>query len=339
MSDYAHLFSKIKNGEALTATESAASLEAMLRGDWTLPELVHFLEALRDKGEAVSEIVGFAQTLRQHMVPVPGILSAIDLCGTGGGPANRYNVSTATAFVLATAGVGVAKHGNRGSRSPHGSFDFIEALEIPILTDPRDLHRLFGETKLCFLYARAHHPAVARVSEARKIVGGRTVFNLIGPLCNPAGATKQVIGVSERVLGLKIATAAKHLGQSHVLVVAGDQGYDEITPFGQTPIWEMTAISEAISETLFRPSPQTHCVPDALFIADLSHSVCETYLAFEGKDTPIARYIALNAGAGLYCAGHVTSIAAGIQMAEGLLRSGDVFLFLKRYIAMARALA
>lgn len=338
MTHYDMVLSKIQAKESLTVEESALCLEAILRGEWTVPEVVLFLQLLRDKEESVSEIVGFAQVLRQYMVKVPDLLSAIDLCGTGGGPANRYNVSTATAFVLASAGVGVAKHGNRGSRAQNGSFDFLEALEIPLLTDPIQLKTLFQKSRLCFLYARAHHPAVARVSEARKIVGERTLFNLIGPLCNPAAATKQVIGVSDRGLGLKIATAARHLGQDHVLVVSGTHGYDEVTPFGETHIWEMRKLSETVSETLFVPSSEIQCLPESLFMADLGQSVRETYLAFEGKETDISRYIALNAGIGFYCSGHVISIDAGTRLAQDLLKSGQVLSFLKLYIETARSL-
>lgn len=323
------LSQKVQIGLDLSVTESQSCLEAMLSGAWSTLETVTFLDALRTKGESVSEIVGFAQGLQRHMIPVTEV-TAIDLCGTGGGPAGRYNVSTASAFVLATAGVQVAKHGNRGSRQPNGSFDFLEALGVPILTDPAKLRAIFQKTGLCFLYARAHHPAVATVAEARKVLGGRSIFNLIGPLCNPSNPNRQIIGVSDSVLGPKIAQAAQALGKEHVIVVSGDHGYDEITPFGHNQTWDMR-VNAAIVHDVYTPAQDMQCGPESLCMANLAQSVSETRAAFSGQDTAISRYIALNAGLGFYCAAHVETHTAGIALAKTVLASGEVMSFLNQY--------
>jgi anthranilate phosphoribosyltransferase len=334
MSLYQTTLKQITSNQDLSQTDSETCLAEIFSGKWTPDETATFLEALRQKGESVSEIVGFAQTLKKHMIPVQGIPLAIDLCGTGGGPAHRYNVSTAAAFVLASLGVGVAKHGNRGSRSPNGSFDFIEALGIPILTDTQKLPILFAKFNLCFLYARAHHPIMASVAEARRKVGGRSIFNLIGPLCNPAGAKRQVLGVSDHALGLKLATATKALGQTHVLIVAGDSGYDEITPFGHTQLWDMT---DTQCQTIdFQASEIFTCTPDSLRMSDMQQTLKETKDAFSGKETAIARYIALNAGAALYTSEKVKNIDDGILLAKETLQSGQAWDFLQRYIAEAK---
>jgi anthranilate phosphoribosyltransferase len=330
---------RLNKGLELSISESSECLTEILSGQWTLNETASFLEVLRQKGESISEIVGFAQTLRKHMRHVPAVSPAIDLCGTGGGPPNRYNVSTASAFVLAQMGIGVAKHGNRGSRQPNGSFDFIEALGLPVTTDTATLKQLFRKFKLCFLYARTHHPAIARVADARKLVGGRTIFNLIGPLCNPAGATQQVLGVSDSALGSKMSAATKALGQTHVVVVSGESGYDEVTPFGETHIWDMRQEQDQPSKTIFTAAPEFICTPEDLHMTTMSQTIAETHAAFSGQETPISRYIALNTGAGLYCAEHVDSLMEGAQLAKKTLRSGVVLDFLNTYSAYAKEIA
>jgi anthranilate phosphoribosyltransferase len=331
MSQHFYMLGKIQSGQDLTISESACCLAEILQHQWTTDETVLFLEKLREKGESASEIAGFSQTLRTHMSVVPNISNAMDLCGTGGGPTHRYNVSTASAFLLAHMGIGIAKHGNRGSRHPNGSFDFIEALGIPLITDGKQLQFLFKTFNLCFLYARAHHPTIANVAEARKRVGGRSIFNLIGPLCNPAGATQQVLGVSDSRLGDTLASATQKLGQSRVLVVSGEDGYDEITPFGETKLWDMKQQSKTIQKHVFTTPRKFRCSPEALQMENMSQTVQETKLAFEGKDTAISHYIALNAGAGLYCAGAVKSIEDGASLAKQTLQSEKLMTFLTVY--------
>lgn len=322
---YTVALSHVQKGLSLSVSESRACVSDIFEGRWTVEETAVFLDALRKKGEAASEIVGFAETLRARMLVVPGIETGLDLCGTGGGPANRYNVSTAAAFVLASMGIGVAKHGNRGSKAPNGSFDFLESLELPIVTKPDQLSQLYRVYRLCFLYARAHHPIVGSVAEARKLAGGRTIFNLIGPLSNPGKIKKQVLGVSDRSLGPVLIEAATLLGQSDVLVVSGSMGYDEVTPFGETYLWNRGELM------VFSPEASWCCTPDLLYISTREQAVHDTHLAFSGKDTPIARYIALNVGAALYCANHASSVTEGASLALSHLATGEVACFFDRY--------
>jgi len=339
MNTHSDMLSRLKKGLNLSIHESSQCLTEIFEDQWTVPEMVTFLETLREKGESDSEIIGFAKILRQHMFSVSDIAPAIDLCGTGGGPSNRYNVSTAAAFVLAHMGIGVGKHGNKGSRNPNGSFDFLETLGLPLTPNTATTQALFQKFKLCFLYARNHHPAMAKVAEARKVVGGRTIFNLIGPLCNPAGTTKQVLGVSDIALGLKMTTATKALGQSHVVVVSGESGYDEITPFGETQIWDMRQDKDTHKKTVFTPSEKFICRPEDIVMANMSRTIAETQAAFSGEKTPVSQYIALNAGAGLYCADHAASIEEGAALAQSVLHSGVVLPFLNSYIAYAKEIA
>ena len=199
------------------------------------------LAAWAARGETAAEVAALVRLLREKSVRVELPAPAFDLCGTGGSGLTRYNVSTTVAFILAAAGVPVAKHGNVGSQRPNGSFDLLKELGVPFQLPPAALARLHAETGVCFLFARAHHPAVGAVARHRKAAGRRTIFNLAGPLANPAPTAAQLIGVAQPAQGPVLAGALAELGVARALVVQGHPGIDEWSVLGPTRWWRPEA--------------------------------------------------------------------------------------------------
>jgi anthranilate phosphoribosyltransferase len=191
------------------------------------------------RGETALELATVVKLLLQRAVQIPLPGPSMDLCGTGGSDLTRYNVSTTVAFVLATAGVPIAKHGNRGSKRPNGSFDLLDALGIPFQLSPPQIAEIFAKTGICFLFARAFHPVVAKVAGMRKLVAGRTIFNLAGPLANPCRPSRQVVGVTNEATAQVIAGALTLLGVERSIVVRGHPGIDEVSITGPTHLWEV----------------------------------------------------------------------------------------------------
>jgi anthranilate phosphoribosyltransferase len=231
---------KIKKGHNLSESEAEVVLSDLLSEGGSDDERAELLAALADKGESVDEICGFAKGMMARCLKVdlgPQAKQAFDLCGTGGSGLERFNVSTTVAFVLGAMGIPVAKHGNRGSRKSNGSFDLLEVLGVPFEMDVADKVKQFQNHQLTFLFARAHHPAVKAVGPARTRLGRRTIFNLVGPLCNPAGVGHQVLGVSDPKLGPLMAEALLRLGKSSALVVWGEPGIDEFSLAGESRCW------------------------------------------------------------------------------------------------------
>jgi anthranilate phosphoribosyltransferase len=232
---------RLAAGDSLSAPEAAAAFGVVMRGEATGPEIAALLLGLRAKGESADEIAGAASALRAAMVPMVAEQGdrLVDTCGTGGGRVTTLNISTAAAFVVAGAGTPVAKHGNRSYTSRSGSADVLEALGIDIETAPERAPGVLREAGLVFLFAPSYHPAMRHVGPTRRELGVPTIMNLLGPLANPAGVRRQVVGVADRARGPHLAQALCRLGAAHALVVHGAVGMDEISPVGETIVWEI----------------------------------------------------------------------------------------------------
>ncbi len=220
--------------------EAGEFLDLLMAATLDVADGAALLVALAERGETAAELAAMVRGLLERAVRIPPATRCLDLCGTGGSGLSRFNVSTTAAFVLAAAGIPVAKHGNRGSVRPNGSFDFLDAVGIPFAQTPRAHAELLERTRLCFLFARAMHPAVAAVAPYRKAAGRRTIFNLAGPLANPCRPARQIIGVSSWATAGVIAGALRELGVERALVVRGEPGIDEYSVSGDTRWLEVT---------------------------------------------------------------------------------------------------
>ncbi len=226
-------------GRSLSVTQAAQVMEEIMEGQVTPAQLGAFLTALRMKGETVEEIAGLARTMRAKAVHVNATGPVVDTCGTGGDGASTFNISTVAAFIATGAGMKVAKHGNRAMSSKCGSADVLEALGININLNAEQVEKCLQEVGMGFIFAPSFHPSMKYAAGPRREIGFRTVFNILGPLTNPAGAKAQVIGVPSEKLGQKISRALELLGTDHSLVVHGTDGIDEISITGHSRIWEI----------------------------------------------------------------------------------------------------
>jgi anthranilate phosphoribosyltransferase len=247
----------------------------------------------------------------------------VDLCGTGGSGLQRFNVSTAAAFVVAACGVPVAKHGNKGSRQPDGSFDLIEALGLPVQLPPEVARDAMKEVGLAFLFARAFHPIMKNVVGARKKAGRRTIFNLVGPLCNPAGVSLQVVGTADKTKLEELARALQLLGRRRAIIVRGEPGIDEFSISGLSAVFEVTPTSARrfeVAPTACGIKPISY---DSL-LADVGQDNKQAFLNLVAGRAPrnIQDIVALNAGAVLYVADQATSIDQGYIQAKNCLADG-----------------
>ncbi len=325
------------DGQSLDQEAMSGVMRQVMSGDATDAQIGALLVALRIKGETIEEIAGAAQVMRELATPVNvDCPHLVDLVGTGGDGANLFNVSTASTFVVAAAGAHVAKHGNRGVSSSSGSSDVLETLGMPLDLDPGQVARAIEEIGVGFMFAPAHHSAMRYAIGPRRELGMRTIFNVLGPLTNPAGVTRQVIGVFSADLCQPLAEVLKALGSEHVMIVHSDDGLDEISIAGPTQVAELRAGN---IET-YRISPEDFGVErqslDGLSVADAGASAALIRRALTGADDEASRkaaaIISLNAGATIYVAGVASTLADGVAMAEDLLASGQAGEKLKSFI-------
>ena len=239
----------VVDGVDLSQSEAADVMGQIMGGEATEAQFGAFVTGLRMKGETAEEIAGMASVMREVSLHVPAGVDTVDTCGTGGSGKNWFNISTAAAFVVAGAGVHVAKHGNRAMSGSTGSADVLEALGVNILLGPEGVFRCITEAGIGFMFAQAFHPAMRFAGPLRPQIGIRTVFNILGPLTNPAGATRQVLGVADRATAEKIARALQLLGTEYALVVHAESGADEVDIEGHTLMYQVTSeILEASSD-------------------------------------------------------------------------------------------
>ncbi len=319
---------KLVEGQTLSEEEAAEVVGLIMDGQATPAQIGALLTAWRMRGESWQEVAGAARAMRARMQPVPHHLPPeeplVDTCGTGGDAKGTFNVSTAAALVVAAAGIPVAKHGNRSVTSRCGSADVLEALGIPLELPPELAARALEEVGFAFLFAPAYHPAVKNVMGPRRELGFRTIFNLLGPLCNPAKANTQVLGVFDFRLTEKMAYALDALGCRRALVVFGEGGYDEFTVTGSTKVSEL----RDGRITTYYVDPEDVGLPlcedpGELRGGDAQENARIIQALLAGKEKgPRRDMLVLNAGAALYAAGKTLDLKGGVRMAEEILDSG-----------------
>ena len=309
-------------GRSLSMDQAAAVMREIMDGEATPAQLGAFLTALRVKGETPEEIAGMAAVMREkaQRVEVDGTL--VDTAGTGGDGKGSFNISTAAAFVAAAAGLKVAKHGNRAASGSCGSADVLEALGVKIELGPEGVKRCIHEIGIGFMFAPTFHPAMRHAAPVRREIGIRTVFNILGPLTNPAGADRQLVGIADPSLGEKMAEVLKLLGTRHSLVVHGEDGLDELTLGAHTRVWEVKE-SEVRS---YRVSPEELGLP-RISTQDIVGGGPEENAAtlrrlFQGEEGPAREVVLLNGAAVLMVGGKARDLRDGIALARDVIDSG-----------------
>jgi anthranilate phosphoribosyltransferase len=315
----------LANRQSLSENQTADVFRFVMSGEATPGQIGALLMGLRAKGETADELAGAARALREAMVRVDATQPhLVDTCGTGGGSVSTFNISTVAAFVAAGAGAVVPKHGNRSYTSRCGSADVLEALGIRIVLDANNASRVLNEAKVVFLFAPSFHPAMKHVGPVRRELGTPTLMNLIGPLANPAGVQRQVIGVAEADRAAIVADALVRLGADHALVVNGRVGMDEISPHGITDVWEVKDGSVRkweIDPTRFRLGIDDVAVLQGGDPAENAERL-EKILGNGSADPAGLAAVLLNAGAAIYVAGIAGSLAEGIGRAREVVASG-----------------
>lgn len=318
------LVARAAAGEHLTEAQAMEGMRQLISADASPALKGALLTALRMKGETADEITGFARVMREASVRVlPRCERLVDTCGTGGGTVPTFNISTAAAFVVAGAGVSVAKHGNRAMTSKCGSADVLEALGVRIDLTPEQVCACIEEVGIGFLFAQAHHPAMRHVGPVRKELPFRTVFNCLGPLTNPAGASSQVIGVYEPRLVPLLAEALVNLGCRRAMVVHGLDGLDEISTLGPTRVAEIRNGEIRYAELTPERFGLEEAAPEALGPGeDPAEGALLLRRVLEGEAGPRQDIVLLNAAAALLVAGAADDLAGGLERARESLRSG-----------------
>lgn len=315
---------QVRSGRDLTADQTSSLIDTLLRGQADNDEVGKLLLAIREKGEAVEELVGAARAMRRHMTAIPHHHDVLlDTCGTGGSGSGTFNISTAAAIVTAACGVAVAKHGNRRATSLSGSADVLAELGVAIECDAQRVSETLDRVGLCFCFAPKLHPAMRHVVAIRRSLGVPTLFNLLGPLCNPAGATHQLLGTSTRANRDKIASALRLLGTTRSAVVWGEDGQDEVTLGGATEVAEVTA--EAIN--LHRWVPEDFGLPETtvgqLQARDPAHSAAIIRELLDGRPGPCRDVVLAGTAAALWLVGRAKDLRSGVQAAAEAIDSGQ----------------
>ena len=309
---------------SLTQEEARGIMIKIMSGEYDDAKIAGFLIALRAKGENYEEIAGFAQAMRDKMTPIDSVAGAIDMCGTGGDALGTFNISTAASFVVAGAGVPVAKHGNRSMTSKSGSADVLTALGVDITLPPEKVSECIQNIGIGFMFAPSLHPAMKHAMGARKALETRTVFNIIGPLCNPAGVKRQLMGIFDKNLTDTVAKVLQRLGSTHAMVVHGNDGLDEISTTDDTKYTELTSDGKIKSGTL---SPSrfgfTTTNLDSLKGGDPDKNANIIWSIFNGEAGPRRDIVIFNAAAGIKIGGKAETLTDGIKLAEESIDSGS----------------
>ncbi len=334
--DFRTVLAKVAAGQVLSEDEAADAFDRMMSGDVTPSQMGAFLMGLRVRGEAVSEIAGAARAMRARALAIEAPPGAIDTVGTGGDGSGSFNVSTAAAIVVAGAGVPVAKHGNRNFSSKSGSADILAALGVNLDCDMSLVQRAIREAGICFLMAPRHHSATRHVAPTRVELGTRTIFNLLGPLSNPAGVKRQLVGVFAPEWVRPVAEVLGRLGSEHAWVVHGD-GMDEITTAGTTHVAEW----KGGKLTQFELTPEQfglkRVTKEQLKGGEPAANAARLRALLAGEAGPLRDVVLLNAGAALVVAGKAKDVKAGIDLAATSIDSGKARLALDRLIAITNS--
>ncbi|SRR6056297_1018853 len=338
MVDFAAAIDAVRSGEDLTATQTGTLIDAMLSGQADHDSIAELLLALRDKGEAVNELVGAAQAMRRHMTTIPHTSELLlDTCGTGGSGSGTFNISTATAIVVAATGVPVAKHGNRKATSKTGSADVLAELGVALESDVEAVAASLENVGLCFCFAPKLHPAMRHVVAVRRQLAVPTLFNLLGPLCNPAGATHQLLGTGNAEAQQKIAAAMSQLDTQRALIVRGDDGQDEVTLSGTTTILDVAADGLRTLQWNSESFGLETCTVESMQAADPAESAAIISDLLSGKHGPCRDIVVANAAAALWLVGRATDLLAGVAVAQEAIDSGAASDKLSQLVATASA--
>ncbi|MEK4564865.1 anthranilate phosphoribosyltransferase [Alkalihalobacillus sp. FSL R5-0424] len=321
---------KCAEGQFLDEHESYAAMDLIMKNEAEVSQIASLISMMRLRGESVDELVGFARAMRAHAISIPHqVKGVLDTCGTGGDRLGTFNISTAVSFVAAAASVPVAKHGNRAVTSKSGSADVLEYLGINIQQTPVEAANALSEKGLSFLFAPLYHSSMKYAAPARKQIGFRTIFNLLGPLTNPAGAAHQLIGVSGREHALKMGEAIRRLGTTHTVLVTGKDNLDECSVYGTTQIVDV--IGDTIQVYELDPQEVGLDVGELsdIQVESVEQSAVLIQQVFEGcANQSATSTVLLNAGVALYAANHVSCIQEGVHRARGLLESKKVLAFM-----------
>ncbi|MCP3372769.1 anthranilate phosphoribosyltransferase [Bradyrhizobium cajani] len=328
---------KVATGAGLTHEEAASAFQIIMSGEATPSQLGGLLMALRVRGETVEEITGAVSAMRSKMLRVSAPAEAIDIVGTGGDGSGTVNVSTCAAFIVAGAGVPVAKHCNGAASSRSGSADVLASLGVKLDLDPDRVGRCVREAGIGFMYSPIHHPVMKHVRSTRAELATRTIFNMLGPLANPAGITRQLVGVFSRRWVQPFAEVLKTLGAESAWVVHGLDGLDELTLTGPTLV---AALSEGSIRT-FEVTPEeaglTRCGGESLKGGDADAGAVALQRVLEGIRGPYRDIAIFNAAAGLVVAGHVKTLKEAVAIGEQSLDTGAAAARLKRLIEVSNA--
>ncbi|WGR97802.1 anthranilate phosphoribosyltransferase [Bradyrhizobium sp. ISRA443] len=331
------IIGKLASGATLTREETAIAFDIIMSGQATPSQIGGLLLAMRVRGETVEEVTGAASAIRSKMlsVSVPG--DPVDIVGTGGDASSSLNVSTCASFIVAGAGVPVAKHGNRAVSSRSGAADVLARLGVKIDLKPEAVGRCLHEAGIGFMFAPTHHPAMQRVRQIRTALGTRTIFNLIGPLSNPAGVKRQIVGVFSRQWVQPLAQVLKTLGATSVWVVHGSDGLDEITLTGSTFVAALDAGAIRTFEVAPEDAGLARCDVGSLKGSDADANAVALKGVLDGKPGSYRDVALLNASAALIVAGRAATLEEGVALGQRSLDSGAAAARLKRLIAVSNA--
>jgi anthranilate phosphoribosyltransferase len=337
MEELKALIGKVATGASLTRDEATHAFDVMMSGEATPSQMGALLMGLRVRGETVDEITGAVTTMRAKMLRVTAPKDAVDVVGTGGDASGSYNISTCAAFVVAGAGVPVAKHGNRALSSKSGAADVLDALGIKVDLEPAAISRCIKEAGIGFMFAPVHHPAMKNVGPTRVELGTRTIFNLLGPLSNPAGVTRQMVGVFSKQWVEPLAHVLNNLGAERAYVVHGSDGLDEITTSGPTSV----AALEGGRVRTFEVTPEEvglrRVKADTLRGGDAATNANALKGVLRGEDGAYREVVLINAAAALVVAGKAADLREGVEHAKTSIASGAASAALDKLIAASNA--
>lgn len=337
--DLAHVVQAVIDRRDLSADELHRAIAAMMEGGCHEADIASVLTALRIQGETAAQLVGAARALRERCLPIPTRRAGLlDTCGTGGDGLHTFNISTATALVAAAAGVPVAKHGNRSATSRSGSADVLEALGIPLDLTPAQVGRCLDELGIGFCFAPTVHTAMKHVAPVRRQLGFRTLFNLLGPLTNPARAEYQLVGAGRLALAALLAEALQELGVKQALVVCGNDELDEVALWGQTTVWRVRGHTRSCEQWTAQELGLPGCRPEELRVSSPQESAQVIRAVLSGQPGAARDMVLANTAAALVAAERVASPTEGVRLAADTIDSGRASAMLDRFVKFCQEL-
>ena len=334
MSDLKPYLALVAKGETLSQEEAESAFALIMEGKASDAQIGAFLMGLRLRGESVEEITGAARILRERAETIEAPDDAIDTCGTGGDAKGSFNISTASALVTASCGVPVAKHGNKAQTSKSGSSDVLAALGVNIEAEPALLQLALKQANICFLMAPRHHAAMRHVAKARQEIGTRTIFNLVGPLANPAGAKRQLVGVFDKAWVEPLAHVLDRLGLERAWVVHGSDGMDEITTTGPSYVAELKEGSVSCFEVTPEEAGIARAAPEDLMGGEAEENAAMMRALLDGEEGALRDIVLMNSAATLIIAGRADDLAAGAELAAAAIDEGATRETLEKLVAI-----